>query len=78
VDTRHFRGNAPAACSLDVCVSSVPSDDWRELMPRMPLQPDFHHGFDKELRAIPGVTHARLNIFPDGGVARLRLFGRPE
>jgi allantoicase len=78
VDTRHFKGNAPAACSLDVCVSSVASDDWQELMPRMPLHPDCRHGFDKELRSIAGVTHARLNIFPDGGVARLRLFGRPE
>jgi allantoicase len=78
VDTRHFKGNAPAACSLDVCTAAVPGDDWQELLPRTPLQSDSHHGFDKTLRSIAGVTHARLNIFPDGGVARLRLFGRPE
>ena len=46
--------------------------------PRTPLQPDSRHGFDTTLRPIAGVTHVRLNIFPDGGVARLRLFGRPE
>ena len=78
MDTGHFKGNAPAACSLDVCTSSVPGDDWQELLPRMRLQPDCRHEFDKQLRSIAGVTHARLNIFPDGGVARLRLLGRPE
>jgi allantoicase len=78
VDTRHFKGNAPAACSLDVCRAAAPANDWQELLPRTPLQADFHHAFDKPLRSIAGATHVRLNIFPDGGVARLRLFGRPE
>ena len=78
VDTRHFKGNAPAACSLDVCRAAAPGDDWQELLPRTPLQADAHHGFDQRLRTIAGATHVRLNIFPDGGVARLRLFGRPE
>jgi allantoicase len=78
VDTRHFKGNAPAACSLDVYRAEAPGDDWQELLPRTPLQADSHHGFDKTLRSIAGATHVRLNIFPDGGVARLRLFGRPE
>jgi allantoicase len=78
VDTQHFKGNAPAACSLDVCKSAAPGDDWRELLPRTSLQPDCRQGFDRELTPIAGVTHVRLNIFPDGGVARLHLFGRPE
>lgn len=78
VDTRHFKGNAPAACSLDACTAAAPGDDWQELLPRTPLQADCHHAFDKPLRSIAGVTHVRLNIFPDGGVARLRLFGRTE
>ena len=82
VDTRHFKGNAPGACSLDAG-RLAPGDaldqtQWRELLPRTPLQPHARHAFEEELRAIGDVTHARLNIFPDGGIARLRLFGRPR
>jgi allantoicase len=74
VDTRHFKGNAPGACSID---GSRDQQEWSELLPRTPLQPDTRHLFEQELTAIGDITHARLNIFPDGGVARLRLFGRP-
>src|SRR4051812_24829037 len=82
VDTRHFKGNAPGACSVD----AVRLDDgqpldaaaWREVLPRTPLQPHARHMFEDELRPITDATHARLNIFPDGGIARLRIFGRPQ
>jgi allantoicase len=100
VDTRHFKGNAPAACrlegaradeldvdrALDLQPTSDPSeprgspDDqpvWQELLPRTPLQPHWRHTFEDEVRAIGNVTHVRLNIYPDGGVGRLRLFGSP-
>jgi allantoicase len=50
---------------------------WIELLPRTALQPHARHEFEGELRAAGDVTHVRFNIFPDGGVARLRLFGRP-
>ena len=43
-------------------------------LPRTPLQPDARHTFEPKASAVEA-THARLNIFPDGGVARLRLFG---
>ena len=82
VDTRHFKGNAPGTCSIDV--ATLPSGGvldqahWRELLPQTPLQPDTRHTCEDELRAAGDVTHARLNIFPDGGIARLRLFGRPQ
>ena len=82
VDTRHFKGNAPGACSLEA--TRITGDqtfdraEWRELLPRTPLQPDARHAFEDELCALGDVTHARLNIFPDGGIARLRLFGRPK
>ena len=52
--------------------------EWRELLPRTPLQPHARHTFEDEVRAIGDVTHVRFNIFPDGGVGRLRLFGRPR
>jgi allantoicase len=82
VDTRHFKGNAPAACSLDACVSDAvqPPEGaaWRPLMPQLALQPHQRHTFEQRLAPIGGVTHVRFNIFPDGGVGRLRLFGRPS
>jgi allantoicase len=43
----------------------------------MPLEADRRHSFDTPLQPVAAVTHVRFNIFPDGGVARLRLFGRP-
>jgi allantoicase len=81
VDTRRFIGNAPGACSLEACVTvdgSVPGPDavWRDLLVRTPLQPDRSHTFDIDRADSRSVTHVRFNIFPDGGVARLRLFGR--
>ena len=74
VDTRHFKGNAPGACSLDASIGGV---DWQELLPRTPLQPHARHTFEDDVRRIDAVTHVRFNIYPDGGVGRLRLFGRP-
>jgi allantoicase len=81
IDTRHFKGNAPGAFSLEACVSSAagtPEDGaaWRDLIQKTPLQPDARHVFELEAEA-GEATHVRLNIFPDGGVARLRLFGVP-
>ena len=78
VDTKHFKGNAPGACSLDATTSAdVNAATWQELVPRTPLKPDTMHVFARELASLKGITHVRLNIFPDGGVARLRLFGSP-
>jgi allantoicase len=75
VDTRFFKGNAPAACSVDACTGPAPGD-WQELLARTQLTPDHRHAFDAALRPIAGITHVRLNVFPDGGVARLHVFGR--
>jgi allantoicase len=71
IDTRHFKGNAPGSCSLEVQCDGA----WVEVLPQTPLRPDTVHTFDK-LAAAPRASRARLHIFPDGGVARLRLFGR--
>ena len=87
IDTRHFKGNAPGACSLDAYAGGEASAldhartdgaPWIELLPRTPLQPHTRHVFEDDLRAIGHVTHVRFNIYPDGGVGRLRLFGRPS
>lgn len=76
VDTRHFKGNAPGSCSLEGCVDADwQVGPWHELLPQTPLSPDTVHEFTG-LRLVDDVAWVRFNIFPDGGVARLRLFGR--
>jgi allantoicase len=84
VDTAHFKGNFPESCSLEVCrISPEQLEDspdswpWRELLPRVKLGPDTLHTFSGELKDAGSATHSRFNIFPDGGVSRLRLFGSP-
>ena len=51
---------------------------WRELLPAQKLEMHQEHRFERHLNALGPITHVRLNIFPDGGVSRLRLFGRPQ
>lgn len=71
VDTTCFVGNAPAAVLLRGWDES-PSDEV-ELLPRTQVQPDTRHHF---LVAVDHpVTHVRLDVFPDGGMARLRVLG---
>jgi allantoicase len=81
VDTRHFKGNAPGACGLEACrvddETLVASAEWQELLPRTLLQPHARHTFEEEVRDIGTVSHVRFNIYPDGGVGRLRLYGKP-
>jgi len=76
IDTRHFTGNYPPGAELEVCRSeeAVPDDGWSKVTDRLALKGD-----DRVYVAIEhdeAVTHVRLNIFPDGGVARLRVWGR--
>jgi len=71
VDTSGYLGNAPGAASLE----GHRGGDWVPLLPRTGLLPDTAHRF--LLPAEEPVTHVRLNIYPDGGVARLRLYGTP-
>ncbi|MBO0680748.1 allantoicase [Mycolicibacterium sp. S2-37] len=70
IDTSYFIGNAPGSAHL----RGRDGDEWFDLLAETPLQPDTRHRFlISEQRP---VTEARLDIHPDGGMARLRLFGR--
>ena len=76
LDTSHFKGNAPGWASLSGSGGQVDDpDSWFELLPRTRLQPDTRHRFAVETDE--PVKHVRLDIYPDGGMARLRLHGRP-
>jgi len=81
IDTDHFKGNAPASAMLetiDVPAESrsveEPRGAWQTLLPKSALQPHSRHRFG-DLALQKPATHARLSIYPDGGIARLRLFG---
>ena len=72
VDTAHFKGNYPDTCSIDAARSA--EGEWSEILPRIKLQADTRHIFIDELRALGPVTHLRLNVYPDGGVSRMRVY----
>jgi allantoicase len=81
VDTSFFKGNFPESCSLEgaraASDGSTPSNlRWSEILPRSPLEADSRRVFENELRPPGEVSHVRLNVYPDGGVARLRIFGQ--
>ncbi|WP_417624377.1 allantoicase [Paremcibacter congregatus] len=80
IDTRHFTGNYPPAASLEACYSldGCPAEDvaWIEVLPEEELQGDRQHFFDIGNNQV--WTHIRLHIYPDGGVARLRVYGEIE
>ena len=83
VDTSHFKGNFPESCSVEAVSTSAtenrnltdPSTRWTNVLPRTKLQAHTRHYFDQELNGAGVVSHLRFNIFPDGGVSRLRVYG---
>ncbi|MBK1681276.1 allantoicase [Rhodocyclus tenuis] len=83
LDTAHFKGNFPDRCSLQAGHAPGQSEQalvaqaqfWPTLLPEMKLQADHVHVFSDELATLGHVTHVRLNLHPDGGVSRLRLWG---
>lgn len=82
VDTTHFRGNAPTHVLIEgieaphtaTADELLARTDWRPILEQTPVKPNMEnliHLSAPSSRA----THIRLHIFPDGGVARLRVFG---
>src|SRR5580704_595286 len=82
VSTSYFKGNYPDSCSIDA-ISLTSGDDpdasapWRALLPQSKLRANASHTFRKEIVDAESVSHLRFNIFPDGGVSRLRVWGAP-
>lgn len=77
LDTSYFVGNAPGWATLrgtdDATADPDDAASWVELVPRTRLQPDTRHVF--RVPAGPPATHVRLDVYPDGGLARLRVEG---
>ena len=81
IDTNHFKGNYPDSASIEACLAPTATLDalrdapWVELLPQTKLKPHHRHFFTSELHRVGPVSHVRLNIYPDGGVSRFRVYG---
>jgi allantoicase len=85
VDTAHFKGNYPDSCALQAASAKDSAVDalnaaslsWEEVLPNTKLKANHRHVLAK-VQHLGVATHVRFQIFPDGGVSRLRVFGRPH
>ncbi len=88
VDTNHFKGNFPESCVVYGCYYTGPEEEldvnnprieWKTILPRVKLQPHKQHYFSTRDRSVELLSHpvnyVRLEMFPDGGISRLRLVG---
>ena len=87
IDTHHFKGNYPDKCSLQAAylsnkISSKAivdrSKKWKLLLNKAKLNAHKKHNFQNKLMKNKKVNYIRINIFPDGGISRIRAFGRAE
>ena len=83
VDTTHFKGNAPASVDVEAIdaatagIGDLRFAAWSPLLGEQPVDPHSRHRW-ADLADTGPVTHLRLNIYPDGGVARFRAFGHSD
>ncbi|GAA3456655.1 allantoicase [Dactylosporangium matsuzakiense] len=76
LDTTHFKGNAPGSAALRATADPGDETAWFDLVPQTPLQPDTRHFY--RIDSPHPATHVRLDIHPDGGLARLRVWGETD
>ena len=87
IDTHHFKGNYPDKCSLqatylkgkigsNIIVNN--SKKWKLLLNKVKLHAHKKHNFQNQLMKNKKVNYIRINIFPDGGISRIRAFGKVE
>ncbi|KAJ7268746.1 allantoicase [Mycena haematopus] len=80
IDTSHFNGNEAPEVSVDVlsgAVSEEPGQEdsrWVEVLPKQALGPNSRHLF--RIPETTGVNFVKLNMYPDGGIARFRVYGQ--
>ena len=84
IDTAHFKGNYPDQASVQVSnfdegknLEEIINDsqNWSYILNKTKLQADNIHNYEIDNKSTEGITYVRLNIYPDGGVSRLRVFG---
>ena len=82
IDTNHFKGNYPDRASLEgvfapgVIAGNLAGMDWSTILPETKMAANTRHYFGgKQLLATGPFSHVRLNMYPDGGISRLRVHG---
>jgi allantoicase len=87
IDTHHFKGNYPDKCSLQaaylnnkISTKSIvsKSKNWKLLLNKVKLYAHKKHNFRNKLMKNKKVNFIKINIYPDGGISRIRAFGRAE
>ncbi len=85
IDTHHFKGNYPNQCSIQASLIKgkpsakkivVMSKKWKQLLNKVKLKAHKKHNFRNKLMKKSKINHIRINIFPDGGISRIRLFAK--
>ena len=87
IDTHHFKGNYPDMCSLQAAnltgkisknLIVKKSKKWKLLLNKVKLHAHKKHNFQNQLMKNKKVNYIKINIFPDGGISRIKVFGRVE
>jgi allantoicase len=84
ISTHHFKGNFPSHCSLQAIYSSTKnskkivnsSKNWKYLLKNTKLSANKTHTFKNHLMKNEKINYIKINIFPDGGISRFRIFGK--
>jgi len=85
IDTHHFKGNYPDRCSLQAAFINYKiseknivkkSKKWNLLLNKVKLRAHKKHNFKTKLMKNKKINYIKLNIFPDGGISRIRVFGK--
>ena len=82
IDTNHYKGNYPDRASLEgvlapnVIFENLAGMNWTTILPETKMSANKRHFFSgKQVEASGPFSHVRLNMFPDGGISRLRVYG---
>ena len=87
IDTHHFKGNYPDKCSVQAAYLNPQSSSksivnkskkWKLLLGKVKLKAHKKHNFNNKLMKNKKINYIRINIYPDGGISRIRLLGRAE
>ena len=87
IDTHHFKGNYPDRCSIQGAYLNSQtssknivkkSKNWKLLLNKVKLHAHKKHNFNNKLMKNKKINYIRINIYPDGGISRIRVLGRAE
>ena len=87
IETHHFKGNFPDTCSIQTCLITkkisnkavvLKSKKWKTILNKVKLKPHRKHVFTNKIMKKNRVNYLRINIYPDGGISRIRTFGQVQ